>query len=67
MIYLHLPCCFVDQAFSTLSCLKYNVLTIETLYIKYLKYFTYPTIHKAHIDLTIEIWSQDVKGIALKL
>ena len=59
--------CFLIHIFDLFFAVKFPFKSLFIFYIKYLKSFTYPTIHIAHIDLTLEIWSQDVKGIALKL
>ena len=58
---------FLIHIFDLFFALKFPRKYLFIFYIKYLKSFTYPTIHRAHIDLTVEIWSVDVKGIALKL
>ena len=59
--------CLLIQIFDLFFAVKFPCKSLFIFYIKYLKSFTYPTIDRAYIDLSIEIWSQDVKGIALKL
>ena len=59
--------CFLIYIFDLFFAVNFPCKSLFIFYIKYLKSFTYPTIHRAYIDLTVEIWSQDVKGIALKL
>ena len=59
--------CFLIHIFNLFFAVKFPSKFLFIFYIKYLKSLTFPTIHRAHIDLTVDIRSQEVKGIVLKL